>query len=277
MQEAITYLCDACDRRLEVDPDLLGHKAACPFCGNVSIVRQLNDQRAQRGSVLSPIANSDRPTQMGLPADWRTDRTRNRGGGVEEDELGPQPSARVEMGAGQELHVLTVHPVTLRAKPLRGIGMVLGLFAAIAGGVWLYGYSRSAPVGGASSAQASSAVYWQTAAAVGAYACAVLVVAGLITLTVWWVLKRSVTLIITNRRTTLREGLFARHSREVLHDRVQDIQVTQTFLQRVLHTGSLGISNSGDAGIEIVAHDLPNPVRIRKIIDAYRGEPGDWA
>ena len=56
----------------------------------------------------------------------------------------------------------------------------------------------------------------------------------------------------------------------VLHDRVQDIQITQTFLQRIWNVGRLGVSSSGEAGIEIEAADLPDPVGIRQIIDAYR-------
>lgn len=314
----ITYLCDACDRRLEVDADMLGRKVACPYCGNIAVVRRsgmgvggAGDDRPSReaaarsgdpgqGDVSAenqPAAaptNSNGPTAMGLPEDWR---------------------------AGQpELHVLTVHPVTIRAKPLKGFGVVLGIVLALGGGVWLFGEARGKwdgppapdaqpliarrPDAGASSNErlppvqgtavnggsARKAAGSSTGSGgddakskspnsnermflnIGGYVCLALAAVGFGILVFWWILKRSVALVITNKRTTLREGLFSRHSREVLHDRIQDIQVTQTFMQRVLRTGSLGISNSGDAGIEIQADDLPNPVRIRRIIDAYRGD-----
>ncbi|MBX3385088.1 MAG: PH domain-containing protein [Phycisphaeraceae bacterium] len=269
--DVITYLCDACDRRLEVDAELVGRKAACPYCGNITVVRARRPGHPAPVPAPAPApvpererpprpAPKDTPSSMGLPPD-----------------------------SGPEVHVLTIHPVTVRAHPVRGFGVVLGIAASIAGATWLFAAARrnravmpadpdAAPVETPSTGLPGlfdDAGGWATVATIGMYACLLLALAGLITLAVWWVLKRSVALIITNKRTTLREGLFSRNSREVLHDRIQDIQVRQTFLQRILRTGSIGISNAGggggDAGVEIQAHDLPNPLRIRAIIDAYRG------
>jgi hypothetical protein len=90
----------------------------------------------------------------------------------------------------------------------------------------------------------------------------------------WWATKllhaRTTALIITNKRTTEQRGWLRRTTKEILHDKLQDIQITQSFPQRLLGVGSLGLSNAGEAGVEILVDDLPDPERIRRIIDAYR-------
>ncbi len=88
---------------------------------------------------------------------------------------------------------------------------------------------------------------------------------------VWWVATTfTAQLEITNKRTIERRGLFSRSSNEVLHDHVRNIRVTQTLAERMLRIGSVGISSSGQDGIEIEMRDLPNPDKVRKVIDVYR-------
>ena len=143
---------------------------------------------------------------------------------------------------------MQVHPALFRAQPMTGALLILlavcGLAATVVGLIVLM---IPLWIGGVIALLAAGA--WWAA---------------------WWVLSLSVQLTITNKRTVLRRGLLSRSTREVLHDRVQDIQVDQTFLQRVLNTGSIGISSSGESNVEIVADDLPDPVRLREVIDAYR-------
>jgi hypothetical protein len=55
-----------------------------------------------------------------------------------------------------------------------------------------------------------------------------------------------------------------------MHDHVLNIQVKQSFIQRVFGIGSVGISSAGQEGIEIFMKDLPRPDDIKRTIDLYR-------
>ncbi len=92
-----------------------------------------------------------------------------------------------------------------------------------------------------------------------------------LTLVIWW-LRFSVaqSLWISNKRVVERRGLLSRSINEVLHDHVRNIQVKQTFIQRLFGIGSVGISSAGQDGIEIFMKNLPDPDDIKRTIDLYR-------
>lgn len=92
---------------------------------------------------------------------------------------------------------------------------------------------------------------------------------GLATLFLWF-RNLGNRLYITNKRSILRTGFFAKSTTEVLHDHVRNVQVDQTFLNRLFNVGTIGISSSGQDGIEIVAHSVPRPMEVKKTIDLYR-------
>jgi membrane protein YdbS with pleckstrin-like domain len=75
---------------------------------------------------------------------------------------------------------------------------------------------------------------------------------------------------VTNKRTVLRTGLLSKRTTEVLHDHVRNIQVSQSFWNRVFDVGTLGISSAGQDGIEIVAQNIPRPEEVKRTIDLYR-------
>ena len=104
-----------------------------------------------------------------------------------------------------------------------------------------------------------------------------LITFGVVALLAWaflgiWYLNHTVSrsIRITNKRTIERRGLLSRSEDEVLHDHVRNIQVDQSFVERIFNVGRIGISSSGQAGIEIEMRDLPDPDRIREVIDLYR-------
>lgn len=97
-----------------------------------------------------------------------------------------------------------------------------------------------------------------------------LVGVGLLILIPWWFQSRGVKLTITNERTRLRKGFFSKHTSAVFHDNVRNIQVGQTFLQRVMGVGYLGIASAGHAGMEIEVQGIPDPERAKALIDQYR-------
>lgn len=149
--------------------------------------------------------------------------------------------------SGPEQTVLKVHPAMVRAHPLAGMGLLLCLAIGIIG------------------AAVSFATMPPAAIAFGALA-----LAGVVWFCVWKIKSWTTTLIITTKRTTLRRGILSRSQREVLHDRVQDVQVNQSFIDRMLGVGSLGLSTSSDEGVEITVYDVPNVLHVRNVIDAYR-------
>ncbi len=86
----------------------------------------------------------------------------------------------------------------------------------------------------------------------------------------WWVDRFSAALVVTTKRTTMHNGFFRRSTSEVVHDNIRNVQVDQTFWQRVWKVGKIGISSSGQDGVEVQVNHLPNPDRLRTIIDLYR-------
>ena len=93
---------------------------------------------------------------------------------------------------------------------------------------------------------------------------------GLIILLIWFLRCRSTELTITNLRTRLHKGWFSRSITEVWHRDVRNVQLYQTFFQRMLNTGRVGISSAAQSGIEIDARGMSNPDQIKELIDGYR-------
>lgn len=97
-----------------------------------------------------------------------------------------------------------------------------------------------------------------------------LVVVGLIPLIIWYIQTRGTMLTITNEQTTLRRGILSKFTNDVFHENVRNILVRQTFFQRLMGVGYVGISSSGQEGIEIEVNGIPDPDRVKQIIDDCR-------
>jgi hypothetical protein len=152
---------------------------------------------------------------------------------------------------GAEQAVLKVRPSFFRAKPIRVLLLLVMPLIAAAVAVWLVeeggGFGRGALVLGI-----AAAVCW-------------------VPMSVWWfIATRSKGLEITNKRTIERRGLLSKSTDEVLHDHVRNVKVDQTFYQRVVRIGRIGIASSGSDDTEIIMEDLPDPQKLRDIIDLYR-------
>ena len=97
-----------------------------------------------------------------------------------------------------------------------------------------------------------------------------LVGVGLILLFIWWLQSLATTLTVTNEQTTLRRGLLSKYTNDVFHGNVRNIQIRQTFFQRLLGVGWIGISSAGQAGLEIEVNGIPHPDKVKQIIDDHR-------
>ncbi len=97
-----------------------------------------------------------------------------------------------------------------------------------------------------------------------------LAIVGIIVFVVWYLRCRGTKLTITNEQTTLRTGLLSKFTNDVFHENVRNIIVRQTFFQRIMGVGYVGISSAGQGGIEIEVNGIPDPDRVKQIIDDCR-------
>ena len=95
-------------------------------------------------------------------------------------------------------------------------------------------------------------------------------VAGILILVPWWLHSRSITLTVTNRRTILRRGIFSKSLSDVQNEDVRNIQVSQSFVQRLMGVGSIGLSTAGQNDIEIRVDGIPDPNAVRELINRSR-------
>ncbi len=148
---------------------------------------------------------------------------------------------------GPEQRALSLRPAMFRARPLSVLILWLGLIGGVIGGLVLL--AANPLVGGL---------------LIAAGVIAALVLVG------WYIFKFENRLEITNKRIIATRGILSRTTSEVPHEKIQNIQVTQSFVQRIMKVGTIGISSAGQSDIEIVFPDAPNPYRVREVIDAYR-------
>ena len=94
--------------------------------------------------------------------------------------------------------------------------------------------------------------------------------AGLILLLLWWIQVLGTRLTITTEQTTLRRGILSKFTNDVFHSNVRNIQVRQSFFQRLLNVGWIGISSAGQSGLEIEVNGIIDPEKVKEIIDEHR-------
>lgn len=93
---------------------------------------------------------------------------------------------------------------------------------------------------------------------------------GLIPLAIWWVRSRTITLTVTGRCTRLQTGLLSPVFKELRHWDVRYVEVSQGFLQRLMNVGTVTVSSGAQADAEIVARAMPDPMKVKDLIDAAR-------
>lgn len=98
---------------------------------------------------------------------------------------------------------------------------------------------------------------------------------GLIILLVWWFKSRATLLTVTDERTILRKGIFSKSINEVWHQDVRNVQLNQSFWQRIFGTGTLQVSSAGQADVEIRIVGIPDPDEVKKVIDQHKMDSDD--
>jgi hypothetical protein len=208
----------------------------CPFCNTrVEVAQELagktvncsNPACGQAFQAMPPKAQPD--TEPGLATRSQVDV--------------------VDTPAKDERELKVLHPTMVRAHPLQ----FLFCLALIGGGIAL----AVAPGG-----LDRSLIDAQAMRLIGISASLLSVVY----LLLWWLTTLATTLTVTTKRAVLRRGLIARHTSEVRHEDVRNLQVQQGVLQRIMDVGGLAISSSGQEGVEIAVRDIPDPDGLAALI-----------
>ncbi|MDJ0517589.1 MAG: PH domain-containing protein [Trichodesmium sp. MO_231.B1] len=93
---------------------------------------------------------------------------------------------------------------------------------------------------------------------------------GIFFLLIWWLHIKNTTLIVTDKRTILQQGLLSRYTNEVMHVHIRNIQIQQNMMERLFNIGTIKIACAGTGDVEISVSGIPAPNRIKAIIDHYR-------
>jgi uncharacterized membrane protein YdbT with pleckstrin-like domain len=103
------------------------------------------------------------------------------------------------------------------------------------------------------------------------FVCAILLVPlfglGLVILLVWWLITLSDTMILTKQKIIKREGLLSKYTAEVYYRDIKNIQLKQSFWQRIFGVGTIGIASSGQYALILVFHGQLQPEEIKSLID----------
>jgi uncharacterized membrane protein YdbT with pleckstrin-like domain len=129
------------------------------------------------------------------------------------------------------------HWVTM-AKPS------LALIASVGGAIWVSANTDSDPL--------------------------LLAVLVLVLITLVWFLVRfakwvTTNLVVTNDRLIVRSGVIAKRAREIPLERINDITVTQSVVNRILRSGDLVVESAGERGQEAFP-ECPDPSRVQNEI-----------
>ena len=71
------------------------------------------------------------------------------------------------------------------------------------------------------------------------------VIALVLVYVIGWVLRRTTRYLVTDRRISIRTGLFARNERTMHVDRIQNVNMSQNFFQRLLGIGDVDWDTAG--------------------------------
>ena len=93
---------------------------------------------------------------------------------------------------------------------------------------------------------------------------------GFIIMLVWWLMCKSERLILSEESIELQTGLLSKHQNEVFFSDIRNVLIKQSLCDRIFNVGYIGISSSGQDGIEIEIRCIYNPNAIRDFIYEHR-------
>ncbi|MFH1126021.1 MAG: PH domain-containing protein [Candidatus Altiarchaeota archaeon] len=73
--------------------------------------------------------------------------------------------------------------------------------------------------------------------------------------------------LVTNRRIISQTGIVSRDHRDCRLERIQDVYVDVSFLDRILNVGNIAFSTAGGPGVEVVFMRVRTPFDVKKQIN----------
>lgn len=92
-------------------------------------------------------------------------------------------------------------------------------------------------------------------------------VVGILLLLRWWIETKCTHITITEKKVILRQGILSKKLNEIRIEHIRNVLLTQSLFQRIMNTGWIGISTSGQSGVELAIAGIPFPARAKQLID----------
>jgi len=216
----------------------------CPYCRNEvdSTIEHID------GPIICPTCH--KPFELEMPTAVVTSVHDVDENTTDRNTLAVEP---------QERTLVKVHPVVFRARPIATLVVIIVGFSAL--GILVMGLAEMSlagySLGETIAIGPASLLTWICAITL-------LVIASVISN--WMLASRFSTLTVTDNRTLYQKGVISREMSEVQHDDIRSIQLNQSFIQRLLKVGGIGISSSGQDDLEIAATRLSHPEQIIEFI-----------
>jgi hypothetical protein len=79
-----------------------------------------------------------------------------------------------------------------------------------------------------------------------------------------WTTERA----LTNRRLVIKRGLIGRQTEEISFNRIEEVNLNQSMLQRILGSGDIRVTGTGSG--EVVMKNIDAPLSVQKKINEVR-------
>ena len=79
-----------------------------------------------------------------------------------------------------------------------------------------------------------------------------------------WTTERA----LTNRRLVIKRGLISRQTEEISFNRIEEVNLNQSMLQRILGSGDIRVTGTGSG--EVIMKNIDAPLRVQKKINKVR-------
>jgi uncharacterized membrane protein YdbT with pleckstrin-like domain len=86
----------------------------------------------------------------------------------------------------------------------------------------------------------------------------------------WWLTVINMKLTVTTERVRFKKGILSKSIREVFLSDIRSVQINQRLLQRIFFSGEVEVSSAASSEAEIQIDGIPNPYKVKKIIDEHR-------
>jgi hypothetical protein len=228
--------CPYCGHAVEVGGHLVGEMISCPHsaCGRIFRIAVPEGEPAEQDAIAKRVESASESEDLSTA-----------------------------LPISDETLLLTIHPTFVRRRPLKALTVAAAGIAGLVALAWWGSRPSDVPV--ANDEFIAAMPQWLPAG-LGA----LLAVGAALVFVFWWIRSWLITVTVTSKRTTYREGVISRAMTEVQHDDVRNLQIEQNLLDRILGIGNIAISSSGEDGMEIHAIGIPGPDRIAEVIRKYQ-------